>query len=325
MPTALITGVSGQDGSYLAEFLLCRGYEVWGTTSGSPGSRAQAPAIRILQGDVTDAQFLRRALHESQPDEIYNLAGVSSVGRSFAEAELTARVNGLSLLQLLEVIRRERLESVRVYQASSSEMFGHAKVAMQSESTPLKPCSPYGLAKAFAHQTCAVYRDSYGMWIASGILFNHESPRRSTQFVTRKISQGVARIALGLADHLVLGSLDPTRDWGFAGDYVRAMWLMLQGPAPRDYVIATGVGHSVGDFVCEALISAGLEPDTERYVRFDPKLLRPNEVRSLVGDSARAQSELGWEPQVQFTDLVSLMVQADLRRLSTQSASDSCA
>lgn len=318
MPKALITGVTGQDGQHLSELLLGKGYEVWGLVRGHSADRIRSyrqefPSVHVVEGDLTDLGSLIRAVEAAQPDEIYNLGSLSFVGLSFRQPEATADVTGLGPLRLLEAIRLSGQPGIRFYQASSSEMFGKVRESPQRETTPFYPRSPYGTAKAFAHHSCVNYRESYDMWLSCGILFNHEGPRRGSEFVTRKVSRGVARIALGIDSHLTLGSLEPQRDWGYAGDYVNAMWLMLQQDEPRDYVIATGVAHSVRDLVVTALESAGLEPDVERYVRFDKSLLRPAEVDFLVGDASRARAELGWSPSVDFVGLVDMMVQHDLR------------
>ena len=318
MPRALITGVTGQDGQHLSELLLSKGYEVWGLVRGHSADRIRAyrqefDDVQLVEGDLTDLGSLIRAVDAARPDEIYNLGSLSFVGLSFRQPEATADVTGLGPLRLLEAIRLSGQPGIRFYQASSSEMFGKVRESPQCETTPFYPRSPYGTAKAFAHHSCVNYRESYDMWLSCGILFNHEGPRRGSEFVTRKVSRGVARIALGIDSHLTLGSLEPQRDWGYAGDYVNAMWLMLQQDEPRDYVIATGVAHSVRDLVATALESAGLEPDLERYVHFDKALLRPAEVDFLVGDASRARAELGWSPSVDFVGLVDMMVQHDLR------------
>lgn len=315
---ALITGITGQDGQHLTELLTQKGYEVWGLVRGQSHEdleplRAEFPTVRLVEGDLTDLGSLVRALSLSQPDEIYNLGALSFVGLSFSQPEATASITGLGPLRLLEAIRLVGLSRAKMYQASSSEMFGKVRSVPQTESTPFHPRSPYGTAKAFAHYSCVNYRESYEMWVACGILFNHEGPRRGIEFVTRKISQSVARIAHGLQDSVTLGSVDPQRDWGYAGDYVHAMWLMLQRDSPEDYVIATGETHSVREFLTAALAAAGLDSDLERYLRFDERYTRPAEVDLLVGDSTKARSDLDWAPSVSFEGLVEMMVDHDMR------------
>jgi GDPmannose 4,6-dehydratase len=271
------------------------------------------PQVKQVRGDLTDSSSLSRVLQETQPDEIYNLGAISFVGMSFQQPELTANITGLGVLRLLEAIRASKMtNSVKVYQASSSEMFGKVRSVPQDELTPFYPRSPYGVAKVFAHQACVNYREAYGMHISCGILFNHEGERRGPEFVTRKISQGVARIALGLQKNITLGDLTPKRDWGYAGDYVVAMWKMLQQETPDDYVIATGETHSVRDFVELALKAANLDGKVEDYVLQDPKFFRPSEVDLLVGDASKAKEKLGWVPTLSFSDLVHKMVQNDL-------------
>lgn len=318
MPRALITGITGQDGSYLAEWLLQQGYEVHGLirrTSQPHLERLTCLAdLHLQEGDLLDTGSLLRVLSAAEPDEVYNLAAQSFVGTSWQQPELTGEVTGMGALRMLEAIRQVN-PKIRYYQASSSEMFGKVQETPQRESTPFYPRSPYGVAKLFAHWATVNYRESHGLFATSGILFNHESPRRGLEFVTRKITDAVARIKLGLADRLPLGNLAARRDWGFAGDYVRAMWQMLQQPAPRDYVIATGETHSVEEFVSLAFAHVGL--DWRSYVVVDPAFYRPAEVDLLIGDPARAKAELGWEPQVRFAELVGMMVEADLRRLGS--------
>jgi GDPmannose 4,6-dehydratase len=316
---ALITGISGQDGSYLAEFLLERGYTVFGVTRKASARTGERIArlldrITLLEADLLDQASLTDAIRESQPTEIYNLAGQSSVRTSWRQAVLTAEFTAVGVTRMLDAMRTVD-PAIRFYQASSSEMFGKVTEVPQTERTPFYPRSPYGAAKAYGHFITVNYRESYGLFAVSGILFNHESPRRGVEFVTRKISDGVARIKLGLADEVRLGNLDARRDWGFAGDYVEAMWLMLQQETPADYVIATGVEHSVGEFWKAACIYAGV--DFERHVRVDPELLRPAEVDQVVGDASKARRELGWRPRVSFEELVEMMVDADIARLST--------
>src|SRR5688572_5760264 len=315
---ALITGISGQDGSYLAELLLAKGYEVTGVVR-----RSSAPnlwriehlldRLSLRPGDLLDQLSLVRIIQEVRPDELYNLGAMSFVPASWDQPLLTGEYNSMGVTRLLEAVRQVNPE-VRIYQASSSEMYGRVREVPQTESTPFYPRSPYGVSKVFGHYITVNYRESYNLFAVSGILFNHESPRRGLEFVTRKVTDGVARIRLGLADHLALGNLDAHRDWGFAGDYVRAMWLMLQQEQADDYVIATGVSHSVRELVEVAFGHVGL--DWQKYVRIDPAFLRPAEVDHLIGDPAKARKTLGWEPSVTFEGLVAMMVDADLARLS---------
>jgi GDPmannose 4,6-dehydratase len=315
---ALITGITGQDGSYLAEFLLDKGYEVFGI-----GRRLSAPnewriehlrgRVTMLQADLLDQLSLIKAVEQAEPDEFYNLAAMSFVPSSWDQPLLTGEFNAQGVTRVLEAIRRVN-PRIRFYQASSSEMYGRVREVPQSELTPFYPRSPYGVSKVFGHYITVNYRESYALFACSGILFNHESPRRGLEFVTRKVTDGVARIKLGLADHLGLGNLDACRDWGFAGDYVRAMWLMLQQDQPDDYVVAMGVAHSVKELVQEAFAHAGL--DWERFVRVDPRFLRPAEVDHLIGDASKARRVLGWTPSVDFRGLVRMMVDADIERLS---------
>jgi len=313
---ALITGVTGQDGSYLAELLLEQGYEVFGMTRRASTENVErighlVDRITLVQGDLLDAHSLEEALRVAKPSEVYNLAAQSFVPTSWNQPVLTAEFTAVGVTRVLEAIRSIDPE-IRLYQASSSEMFGKVREVPQNELTPFHPRSPYGVAKAYAHHITVNYRESYDLFAVSGILFNHESPRRGLEFVTRKISDGVARIKLGLAEELRLGNTEARRDWGFAGDYVRAMWLMLQQDEPRDYVVATGVEHSVQDFVDRAFAAAELEQD-DRVV-IDSGLLRPAEVDHLIGDASRARDELGWEPEVSFDRLVEMMVASDLER-----------
>jgi GDPmannose 4,6-dehydratase len=321
---ALITGVTGQDGSYLAELLLEEGYEVFGMVRRASTENFERLAhlvdrITLVQGDLLDQLSLVSALQDSGPTEVYNLAAQSFVPASWRQPVLTAEFTAVGVTRVLEAIRSVD-PSIRFYQASSSEMFGKVREVPQTELTPFYPRSPYGVAKAYGHFITVNYRESYGLHAVSGILFNHESPRRGLEFVTRKVSDGVARIKLGLTDAIRLGNLDARRDWGFAGDYVRAMWLMLQQEEPRDYVIATGEEHSVKDFVDLAFAHVGLEP--EKHVVVDQKFVRPAEVDQLVGDSSKARQELGWEPKVSFRELVEVMVDADLKRLSGEGESE---
>lgn len=324
MKTALITGITGQDGHHLTKFLLRAGYNVAGLVNGQRNSREDSfsslfPEVKLVQGDLTDFSSLLQIVHEIQPDEIYNLGAISFVGLSFKQPELTANVTGLGALRLLEAVRKVGGEkSIRFYQASSSEMFGKVRETPQNELTPFHPRSPYGVAKAFAHYTCVNYREAYDMHISSGILFNHEGEYRGHEFVTRKITSNVAKIKLGIQDSFTLGDLTPQRDWGYAGDYVEAMWKMTQVDEASDFVIATGQTRSVRDFVVAALIAAGLEPDVEKYVSYDMTMKRPSEVDLLVGDASKAKCELGWEPKTTFEELVGLMVENDLRMESSK-------
>jgi GDPmannose 4,6-dehydratase len=316
---ALVTGITGQDGSYLAELLLDKDYEVFGMTRRASTENVERighliDRITLLQGDLLDQSSLASALRDARPTEVYNLAAQSFVPTSWNQPVLTAEFTAVGVTRLLEAIRAVD-PGIRFYQASSSEMFGKVREVPQTEQTPFYPRSPYGVAKAYGHYITVNYRESHGLFAVAGILFNHEGPRRGLEFVTRKISDGVARIKLGLASELRLGNLDAKRDWGFAGDYVEAMWMMLQQDEPADYVIASGEEHSVQDFVEIAFEHAGL--DWERHVATDPAFLRPAEVDHLVGDASKARRELGWEPKVSFRDLVELMVDADVERLST--------
>jgi GDPmannose 4,6-dehydratase len=319
MPRALITGITGQDGLYLSELLLSKGYEVYGLIRGQNNPkldlvRRTVPDVHLLTGDLLDISSLLRALEEAKPDEVYNLAAISFVAYSWENAMLTADVTGKGVLNMLEAIRlyaHDDVTKVRFYQASSSEMFGKVQEVPQRESTLLWPRSPYGVAKVFGHYMTINYRESYGMHASSGILFNHESPRRGPEFVTRKVSQAVARIKLGLQDDIVLGNLDAKRDWGFAGDYVEAMWRMLQQDTPGDYVVATGETHSIRELLDAAFAVIGVD-DWSGYVKQDPRFMRPAEVDLLIGDPTKARTELGWEPKVSFTELVQMMVENDL-------------
>ncbi len=314
---ALITGVSGQDGSYLSELLLEKGYKVYGMvrrTSSSDWWRIShlMNDIELVSGDLTDQSSLNRLMAQIQPDEVYNLAAQSFVAISWEQPVYTANVTAVGALHLLEAIR-ESAPRARFYQASSSEMFGKAQQFPQNENTPFHPRSPYGVAKVYAHYITMNYRESYNMYACSGILFNHESPRRGPEFVTRKISSSVARIKAGLQDKLALGNREVRRDWGFAGDYVRAMWLMMQQDKPSDYVIGSGENYSVQDFVSEAFAVAGLP--WEKHVTVDQAFFRPAEVEVLLSDPSRAQHELGWSLEVDFQQLVRMMVRADIERL----------
>jgi GDPmannose 4,6-dehydratase len=318
--TALITGITGQDGSYLAEFLLDKGYEVYGLIrrSSSPNiSRIShiADRVKLLGGDLTDQTSLDSAIRTAQPDEIYNLAAQSFVATSWNQPTLTADINGVGLVRLLEAVRHAG-KSMRVYQASSSEMFGLAEESPQNEKTRFHPRSPYACAKVFGHHAAVNYRESYGMFVCSGIAFNHESPRRGLEFVTRKITDGVARIYHKLDTKLVLGNLEVRRDWGYAGDFVRAMWLILQQDKPDDYVIATGKSHSVKEFADIAFKEVGL--NWADYVSVDQHFFRPAEVYHLCGDASKARNILGWKPEVNFEQLAGMMVKADLERIVSQ-------
>jgi GDPmannose 4,6-dehydratase len=316
---ALVTGITGQDGRYLAELLHDLGYHVYGLVTGQANPRAELlreelPFVELVGGDLQDFSSLIAAVDYSQPDEVYNLGAISFVPLSFKQSELTANVTGLGVLRLLEAIRMAagHGKRVKLYQASSSEMFGKVRESPQTEQTPFYPRSPYGVAKAFGHQITVNYREAYDLFACSGILFNHESPRRGHEFVTRKISSSVARIKLGLQEELALGNLEARRDWGFAGDYVRAMWLMLQQDVADDYVVATGETHSVGELVELAFAVAGID-DWRRYVRVDEGFFRPAEVDLLIGDPSKAKRVLGWQPTVTFEGLVTMMVEHDLK------------
>jgi GDPmannose 4,6-dehydratase len=313
--SALITGITGQDGSYLAELLLSKGYKVYGLVRRSSNINVERIShiekdITLLPGDLLDQNSMANAIRQSQPDEVYNLAAQSFVATSWNQPELTGQFTALGVTRILEAIKTEN-PKIRFYQASSSEMFGSTPPP-QSEKTPFHPRSPYGVSKLYGHFATINYRESYGMFACSGILFNHESPRRGLEFVTRKVSNAVAQIKLGMLDKMTIGNLDAKRDWGFAGDYVRAMWLMLQADAPEDYVIATGISKSVRELVDVAFKTVGM--DYHDYVTVDPSLLRPAEVDYLCGDSSYARPKLGWKPEVDFEHLVQMMVEADLRR-----------
>ena len=317
---ALITGITGQDGSYLTELLLEEGYEVVGIIR-----RSSAPNLWRIQhlldrvtlkpADLLDQLSLIRVMSDVEPDEVYNLAAMSFVPASWDQPMLTGEFNAQGVTRMLEAVRHVN-PRIRLYQASSSEMFGKVREVPQTELTPFYPRSPYGVSKVFGHYITVNYRESYGLFACSGILFNHESPRRGLEFVTRKVTDGVARIKLGLADSLSLGNLDAQRDWGFAGDYVRAMWLMLQQQTPDDFVVATGISHSVRELVEVAFGCAGLE--WQRYVKLDPNLVRPAEVDHLIGDASKAQRVLGWSPKVDFAGLIRMMVDADVERLERE-------
>src|SRR5687768_64380 len=317
---ALITGITGQDGSYLAELLLAEGYEVFGLTrrlSASNYWRIEhlRDRITLIPGDLLDQLSLIRALERAQPDEVYNLAAMSFVPASWDQPMLTGEFNSQGVTRVLEAVRVVDLK-IKVYQASSSEMFGKVREIPQTELTPFYPRSPYGVSKVFAHYITVNYRESYDLFAVSGILFNHESPRRGLEFVTRKVTDGVARIKAGLTQELGLGNLDAKRDWGFAGDYVKAMWLMLQDDEPNDYVIATGESHAVKELVEIAFAHAGL--DWQKHVVLDPQFIRPAEVDHLIGDASKARLQLGWSPEVSFRQLVTMMVDSDLKRYGLQ-------
>jgi len=319
MPRALITGITGQDGQHLAEFLHSKGYDVFGLVKGQNNPRIagvleEFPFVEPVSGDLADLSSLVKAIDISRPDEVYNLAAISFVAYSFNNAELTGDISGLGVLRMLDAVRMvggSDDNSIRFYQASTSEMFGEVREVPQTEMTPFHPRSPYGCAKVFGHYITMNYRESYDMFACSGILFNHEGPRRGLEFVTRKITNAVARIKLGLQNEIVLGNLDSKRDWGYAGDYVRAMWLMLQHDTPEDFVIATGETHSIREFLDLAFAEVGID-DWQPYVRQDPKFLRPAEVDLLIGDASKAKETLGWEPEVSFAQLVKMMVENDL-------------
>ncbi len=318
MKKALITGITGQDGSYLAEFLLKKNYKVFGLLRRSSSHNMErlisiSDRIEFINGDLTDLSSLISALEISRPDEIYNLGAQSFVKSSWSQPLFTSDVTGLGVTRLLEAVKFAAPKA-KVYQASSSEMFGKVQAIPQKEDTPFYPRSPYGVAKMYGHWSAINYRESYDMFVVSGILFNHESPRRGLEFVTRKITDGVAKISLGLSSELRLGNLEAKRDWGFAGDYVEAMWLMLQNEIPKDYVISTGETHTVQEFCQLAFGRVGL--DWEKYVVIDPQFYRPAEVDLLVGDSSLAKKELKWEPKTSFTKLVEMMVDSDVQNLS---------
>jgi GDPmannose 4,6-dehydratase len=319
--TALITGITGQDGSYLAELLLSKGYKVYGLVRRASTDNCQRlehllPRLTLIPGDLLDQTSLLDALEQTQPHEVYNLAAQSFVPASWQQPILTAEFTAVGVTRLLDAIRRV-CPKARFYQASSSEMFGKVRETPQKETTPFHPRSPYGVAKAYSHFITVNYRESYGMFACSGILFNHESPRRGLEFVTRKITHGVAQIKLGMAEELRLGNLDAKRDWGFAGDYVRAMWLMLQQEEADDYVIGTGETHSVEEFVRIAFDRAGL--DWRRHVVIDPRFYRPAEVDLLLADASKAREMLGWQPRLSFEQMVGDMVDADLAALRLSS------
>ena len=319
MPRALITGITGQDGLYLSELLISKGYEVFGLIRGQNNPkvalvRETVPEVTLLNGDLMDLPSLIRAFARSQPDEVYNLGAISFVAYSWENARLTSEVTGTGVLNILETCRLhtgDDISTIKFYQASSSEMFGKVQEVPQSEKTLLWPRSPYGVAKVFGHYMTINYRESYGLHASSGMLFNHESPRRGPEFVTRKISLAVARIALGIDKEIRLGNLEAKRDWGYAGDYVDAMWRMLQQPEGDDYVVATGETHSIREFLDLAFRRVNIE-DWERYIVQDPAFYRPAEVDELIGDASKARDRLGWAPRVTFPELATMMVDSDL-------------
>ena len=321
MRRALITGVTGQDGQHLAQLLHEKGYQVFGVVKGQNNPklemmRDEFPFVEIVPGDLADLPSLVKALEVAQPHEVYNLAAISFVALSWNQAELTSNLTGTGVLRMLEAVRMvggAQNNTIRFYQASSSEMFGKVREIPQSELTPFHPRSPYGCAKVFGHHITVNYRESYGLYACSGILFNHEGPRRGVEFVTRKVTNAAARIKLGLQDEVVMGNLDAKRDWGYAGDYVKAMWLMLQQDEPDDYVIATGETHTIEELVERAFAEVGIS-DWKKYVRQDPKFFRPAEVDLLIGDATKAREKLGWKPEVSFPELVKMMVAHDLKR-----------
>jgi GDPmannose 4,6-dehydratase len=326
VPRALVTGITGQDGRYTAQMLVAKGYEVFGMVRGQANPKIQmvqeeTPELELVEGDLQDLSSLISVVEQVQPHEVYNLGAVSFVALSFRQPELTADITGLGVLRMLEAIRvvGGGDSGIRFYQASSSEMFGKVRETPQTEQTPFHPRSPYGAAKVFGHYITVNYREAYGLYACSGICFNHESPRRGLEFVTRKVSNGVARIKLGLQDRLTLGNLDAARDWGYAADFTEAMWLMLQQDEPDDYVIATGETHTVRELLEEAFAAVGLD-DWERLVEVDRRFTRPAEVDILTGDATKARKVLGWEPKVGFGELVRMMVESDLAAESNRQA-----
>jgi GDPmannose 4,6-dehydratase len=320
---ALITGITGQDGRHLSQFLTAKGYQVFGLVRGQNNPKidliqAETPALELVEGDLRDLSSLIAVVEQVQPDEVYNLGSISFVQLSFKQAELTAEITGLGVLRMLEAVRivgGSENNPIRFYQASSSEMFGKVRETPQTEHTGFHPRSPYGVAKVFGHYTTVNYREAYGIHASSGILFNHEGPKRGLEFVTRKVTNAVARIKLGLQESISLGDIDPKRDWGYAGDYVEAMWMMLQQDHPDDYVVATGKTHSVRDLLDVAFRLADIE-DWSGYVRQDPRFYRPTEVNVLIGDASKAKAKLGWRPKVSFEELVQMMYESDLKEES---------
>ena len=325
MKRALITGVTGQDGRHLSQFLSEKGYQVFGLVHGQANPKiglvqSENPALDLVEGDLRDLSSLIAVVEQVQPDEVYNLGAISFVQLSFKQAELTAEITGLGVLRMLEAVRivgGSQNNPIRFYQASSSEMFGKVHESPQNEGTPYHPRSPYGVAKVFGHYTTMNYREAYGIHASSGILFNHEGPRRGMEFVTRKVTNAVARIKLGLQEEISLGNLDSSRDWGYAGDYVEAMWMMLQQQEPDDYVIATGETHSIRDLLQAAFRLAGIE-DWQSHVKQDPRFMRPAEVDLLIGDASKAHAKLGWKPRVSFDELVTMMYESDLAEESAR-------
>jgi GDPmannose 4,6-dehydratase len=328
MKRALITGITGQDGRYLANFLAGKGYQVFGLIRGQNNPKAElvareTPSLELVDGDLRDLSSLIAVVERVQPDEVYNLGAISFVHLSFTQPELTSEITGLGVLRMLEAVRivgGGEHNPIRFYQASSSEMFGKVRETPQTELTPFHPRSPYGVAKVFGHHMTVNYREAYGLHASSGILFNHESEKRGLEFVTRKITNSLARIKLGLQDSITLGNLDSARDWGFAGDYVEAMWLMVQQDVADDYVISTGETHTIREFLDAAFRCAGYD-DWARYVRQDPRFERPAEVDLLMGDATKAREQLGWTPKVNFEALVQRMYESDLAEESTRAES----
>ncbi len=325
MKRALVTGITGQDGRHMSEFLTDKGYQVFGLVRGQNNPKVQVvtdenPALELVEGDLRDLSSLIAAVEQVQPDEVYNLGAMSFVALSFRQPELTADITGLGVLRMLEAIRivgGAENNPIRFYQASSSEMFGKVRETPQTEATPFHPRSPYGVAKVFGHDMTVNYRESYGLHASSGICFNHEGPRRGLEFVTRKITNGVARIKLGLQDSITLGNLDAARDWGFAGDFVEAMYLMVQQDEPDDFVIATGESHTIREFLDLAFSNAGID-DWKPYVRNDPRFERPAEVDLLMGDPTKAHDTLGWQRKTRFEGLVAMMYEHDLQEESVR-------
>src|SRR5689334_302164 len=323
MKRALITGITGQDGRHLSEFLGAKGYQVFGLLHGQNNPKAalvqnENPSLELVDGDLRDLSSLIAVVTQVQPDEVYNLGAISFVQLSFKQAELTAEITGLGVLRMLEAVRivgGTQNNPIRFYQASSSEMFGKVHETPQTEKTPFHPRSPYGVAKVFGHYTTMNYREAYNIHASSGILFNHEGPRRGLEFVTRKVTNAVARIKLGLQDSITLGDLDPKRDWGYSGDYVEAMWMMLQQDEPDDYVIATGETHSIRELLDVSFRLAGYD-DWEHFVKQDQRFFRPSEVNLLIGDASKAREKLGWQPRVSFEELVQMMYENDLKEES---------
>ncbi len=325
MRRALVTGITGQDGRHLSQFLAKKGYQVFGLVHGQANPKielvqSENPALELLEGDLRDLSSLIAVVEQVQPDEVYNLGAISFVQLSFKQAELTAEITGLGVLRMLEAVRivgGTDTNPIRFYQASSSEMFGKVQQTPQTETTSFHPRSPYGVAKVFGHYTTLNYREAYGIHASSGILFNHEGPKRGLEFVTRKVTNSVARIQLGLQEVITMGNIDSSRDWGYAGDYVEAMWMMLQQDEPDDYVIATGEKHTIRDLLDVAFKHAGID-DWAPYVRQDQRFYRPAEVDLLIGDASKAHSKLGWKPCVSFNELVQMMYEHDLAEESTK-------